>query len=209
MNDVSAARFVFQTRKRYDRIMKAQPIAFLWSLIVAYAIPATLNASNPSRDPSEIAKDNGVVVLAEETAKPAPKKARMNVDSNGVILKGYDPVAYFTRRQAVKGNPAIQTRFEGAIYYFVSVADKVAFTKNPSRYVPQYGAFCAYHLSKGELKDSDPADFFIYKGKLYVCSAADSAKAFRSEIDKNIRKADENWVPLRGAQGQPYNRGPR
>ena len=78
----------------------------------------------------------------------------MNVDSNGVILKGYDPVAYFTRHQAVKGNPAIQTRFGGAIYNFVSVADKVAFSKNPSRYVPQYGAFCAYHLSKGELKDS-------------------------------------------------------
>jgi YHS domain-containing protein len=208
MNDVSSAGFVLQARKQCYRIMKAQPIAFLGSLIVANAIPATLNATSLSRDPSEIAKDNGVVVLAEETAKPAPK-ARMNVDSNGVILRGYEPVAYFTRRQAVKGNPAIQTRFEGAIYYFVSVADKVAFSKKPSRYVPQYGAFCAYHLSKGELKDSDPADFFIYKGKLYVCSAADSAKAFRSEIDKNIRKADENWVPLSGAQGQPYNRGPR
>jgi YHS domain-containing protein len=45
-------------------------------------------------------------------------------------------VAYFTRHQAVKGNPAIQTRSGGAIYYFVSVADKVAFSKNPSRYVP-------------------------------------------------------------------------
>jgi YHS domain-containing protein len=133
----------------------------------------------------------------------------MNVDSNGVILKGYDPVAYFTRHQAVKGNPAIQTRFGGAIYYFVSVADKVAFSKNPSRYVPQYGAFCAYHLSKGELNDSDPAAFLIYKGKLYVCSAADSAKEFRSNIDENIRKADDYWVPLSRAQGQPYSRGPR
>jgi hypothetical protein len=106
--------------------VKAQPIALLSSLIVAYAVPATLNATSLSRDPSEIAKDNGVVVLAEEFAKAAPK-ARMNVGRNGVILKGYDPVAYFTRRQAVKGNPAIQTRFEGAIYYFVSVADKFAF----------------------------------------------------------------------------------
>jgi YHS domain-containing protein len=76
----------------------------------------------------------------------------MNVDSNDVILKGYDPVAYFTHHQAVKGNPAIQIRFAGAIYYFVSLADKAAFSKNPSGYVPQYGAFCAYHLGKGELK---------------------------------------------------------
>jgi YHS domain-containing protein len=184
--------------------MKTQPISFLSGLIVAIAVPVILNAASLSWNPSKIAKDNGIVVLAEGTAKP-----RMNVDSNGVILKGYDPVAYFTRHQAVKGNPAIQTRFGGVIYYFVSVANKVAFSKNPSRYVPQYGGFCAGHVSKGELKDSDPTAFFIYKGKLYVCSTADSAKEFRSNTDENIRKADENWVPLSRAEGQPYNRGPR
>jgi YHS domain-containing protein len=197
-----------ERRSQPYRTMKAPPISFLLSLIVAIAAPVTLNAASLSWHPSKIAKDKGFVVLAEETAKPAPK-ARMNVDSNGVVLQGYDPVAYFTRHQAVKGNPAIQTRFGGAIYYFVSVADKVAFSKNPSRYVPQYGGFCAYHLSKGELKDSDPAAFLIYKGKLYVCSAADGVKEFRSNIDANIRKADDNWVPLSRAQGQPYDRGPR
>jgi len=186
--------------------MKTQRISFLSGLIVAITVPVILNAASLSWNPSKIAKDNGIVVLAEETAKPAAK-ARMNVDSNGVILKGYDPVAYFTRHQAVKGNPAIETRFGGAIYNFVSVADKVAFSKNPSIYVPRYGGFCAYHVSKGELKDSDPAVFFIFRGKLYVCSAADGAKEYRSNIDENIRKADENWLPPGRAQGQPYNRG--
>ena len=209
MNNVSSAQFVLQARKQHYRIMKTQPISFLSGLIVAIAVPVILNAASLSWNPSKIAKDNGIVVLAEETAKPAPK-ARLNVDSNGVVLKGYDPVAYFTRHQAVKGNPAIQTRFGGAIYYFVSVADKVAFRKNPSRYVPQYGGFCANHVSKGELKDSNPAAFLIYRGKLYVCSAADSAKEFRSNIDENIRKADDYWLPPGRAEGQPYNRfGPR
>jgi hypothetical protein len=82
----------------------------------------------------------------------------------------------------------------------------VPIPKTIARYVPQYGGFCAGHVSKGELKDSDPAAFFI---KLYVCSTVDSAKEFRSNIDENIRKADENWVPLSRDQGQPYNRGPR
>ena len=187
--------------------MKTQPI-FLSSLIVAIAVPVTLNAASLSWNLSKIAKDNGIVVLAEATTKPA-SKARMDVDSNGVVLKGYDPVAYFTRHQAVKGNPAIQTKFGGAIYYFVSASDKAAFRKNPSRYVPQYGGFCAYHVRQGALIDSDPAVFFIYKGKLYVCSTADGAKEFRSNIDENVRKADDNWVPLSRAQGQPFSRGPR
>jgi hypothetical protein len=34
-----------------------------------------------------------MVVLADETAKPAPK-ARLNLDNNGVILKGYDRLGY-------------------------------------------------------------------------------------------------------------------
>jgi YHS domain-containing protein len=188
--------------------MKTQPISLLSGLIAAIAVPVTVNAASLAWNPSEIARDNGIVVLAEVSAKVAAK-TRMDVDSNGVILKGYDPVAYFTRRQPVKGNPAIQTKFGGATYYFASEADKVAFRKNPSRYVPQYGGFCAYHLSKRILTESDPADFFIYKGKLYVCSAADAATEFQKNIEENKRKADENWIPLSRAEGQPFSRGPR
>ena len=208
MNDVSPSRLVLQARKQHYRIIRMRSIAFLAGLIVANAVPAILNAANLSGSPREIAINTGVVVLAEEAVKSAPKP-RMNVDSNGVILKGYDPVAYFTGHQAVKGSPAIQSRFGGAIYYFASVADRVAFRRNPSRYVPQYGAYCAYHLAKGELKDSDPAAFVINKGKLYVCSNAASAKGFRSNIEENIRKADEDWVPFSRAEGQPFSRGPR
>src|SRR5499427_10074029 len=94
-----------QASKQHYRIMKTQPISFLSGLIVAIAVPVILNAASLPWNPSRIAKDNGIVVLAEKTAKPAAK-ARMDVDSTGVILKGYDPVAYFTRHQAVKANPA-------------------------------------------------------------------------------------------------------
>jgi YHS domain-containing protein len=108
----------------------------------------------------------------------AVSKGKVNVDRNGVILKGYDPVAYFTLHRAVKGKPSIQSGFGGAIYHFASEADKVAFDKEPSRYVPQYRAFCANYVKKGKLRDIDPMVFFIYKGKLYVCSAADEAKGW-------------------------------
>jgi YHS domain-containing protein len=209
MNNFSSAQFGLQVRKQHHRILRTQRISLLSGLIVAIAVPAVLNAASLSLNPSKIAKDNGIVILAEQSAKPAPK-ARLNVDSNGVILEGNDPVAYFTRHQAVKGNPAIQTRFGGATYYFVSVADKVAFSKDPSKYVPQYGGFCAHNLTKGEFKDSDPTVFLIYKGKLYICSDVVGVKEFRSNIDQNIRKADDYWVPVSRAQGQPYSRyGPR
>jgi YHS domain-containing protein len=186
--------------------MKTHPTSFPSGFLAAMVVPVLVNAGSlprsPLRNPPEIAKVNGIVVLATETAESVPK-AKTNVDANGVILKGYDPVAYFTRHHAVKGNPSIQTRFRGAIYHFASVADKTAFDKNPSKYAPQYGAFCAYNLSIGKLRDSDPTVFFIYKGRLYVCSAADGMKKFRSNIDENIRRAEENAVIHFGFHGNP------
>jgi YHS domain-containing protein len=209
MNNFSSAQFGLQIIKQHHRVLRTQWISLLSVLSAAIAVPTILDAASLLLNPSKITKDKGIVVLAEQSTKPAVK-ARLNVDSNGVILKGYDPVAYFTRHQAVKGNPGIQARFGGAIYYFASLADKVAFDKNPSKYVPQYGGFCAYHLSNGQLKDSDPTAFIIYKGKLYVCSGADTAKEFHSNIDENIRKADDYWVPLSRSRGEPYSMfGPR
>jgi len=182
--------------------MKPHPTSFLAGLIAVVAVSALGNpaGSFPSvlSKPTEIAEDKGIVVLAENNAKSV-SKARVNVDRNGVILKGYDPVAYFTLREALKGKPSIQSTFRGAIYHFTSASDKAAFDKNPSRYVPQFGAFCANYIRKGELRDIDPTVFFIHKGKLYVCSAADEAKEFRSNIDENIDKADRNWRQLTGS----------
>src|ERR1700751_3138322 len=67
---------------------------------------------------------------------------KLNLDSKGVILKGYDPVAYFTQKKAVKGSPKYQTTYQGATYYFSSAADLATFKKSPSKYVPHYGGFC-------------------------------------------------------------------
>jgi YHS domain-containing protein len=180
--------------KRYSGLLTISITATGASLIAAVA---SLSAPLPSNR-TNLERGRGIVVFAEEAAKAA-HKAKVNIDSKGVILKGYDPVAYFTLHRAVKGNVSFQSRFGSATYEFASAADKAAFDKNPSRYVPQYGAFCANYVKKGELRDIDPTVFFIYKSKLYVCSAADEAKEFRSNIDTNIESADSNWRQLTGS----------
>jgi YHS domain-containing protein len=121
---------------------------------------------------------------------------KVNVDSNGVILKGYDPVAYFTQNKAVKGSPKYQSTYEGAIYYFSSAADLAAFKKDPAKYAPQYGGFCANSVKNKRLKDSDPTVFFIVKGKLYVCSSPAAEKEFRVRSLEDIIIADRNWYQL-------------
>ena len=61
----------------------------------------------------------------------------------------------------------------------------------------------APQTNANELTDSDSTAFFVYGGKLYVRSAADTAKEFRSNIDENMRNADENLVTHFGWHGNP------
>lgn len=118
---------------------------------------------------------------------------KLNLDSKGVILKGYDTVAYFTQKKAVKGSPKFQTTYEGAIYYFSSAADLAAFKKSPSKYAPQYGGFCANGMANKQSADIDPSVFFVLKGKLYVCASPEAEKEFQSNVPANVQKADQNW----------------
>jgi YHS domain-containing protein len=118
---------------------------------------------------------------------------KLNVDSSGVILKGYDPVAYFVQKKAVKGSPKYKTTHQGATYYFSSAADLAIFEKNPSKYVPQYGGFCANGMAGRKASDIDPSVFFVLKGKLYVCASPDAEKEFQSNLQENVKKADQNW----------------
>ena len=43
------------------------------------------------------------VFLAAPTVALAKEKTLVNADSDGIVLHGYDPVAYFTRNAAMKG----------------------------------------------------------------------------------------------------------
>jgi YHS domain-containing protein len=112
-------------------------------------------------------------------------------------LKGYDAVAYFKQSRPVKGNPEIKSSYQGATYLFASAEDKADFDKDPAKYGPQYGGFCAYGVLKGALDDFEgPGDFVIYKGKLYLCGNESALEIFKNNIDSNIEKSDANWRRL-------------
>jgi YHS domain-containing protein len=149
---------------------------------VIYAI-STIGVNNPLR----------AHAAAASSKNPGVKAPRVNVNQNGVVLKGYDPVAYFKQNRAVKGDPKYSSSYGGATYYFASTGDKTSFDKSPEKYAPQYGGYCADGMTKGQLNDCDPNVFFIYKGKLYLCESPKKRKTFYSKPDANIRKADSNW----------------
>ena len=126
---------------------------------------------------SAIGAEQSLLAQAETgSSKPNAKGPQVNVDQNGVILKAYDAVAYFKQKRAVKGDPKFSSSYGGATYYFASADDKATFEKTPAKYAPQYGGYCAHSMMKRKLGDIDPNVFFVYKGKLYVCSSPKAEK---------------------------------
>jgi len=67
--------------------------------------------------------------------------APINVDADGIALKGYDPVAYFTVGHPVKGQKEFQYEWQGGIWLFASREHLAMFQESPEKYAPQYGGY--------------------------------------------------------------------
>jgi YHS domain-containing protein len=173
------------------------------AVVVLAANNAVGASDKQTLDPAQNTSGNGPDVLAQNATPKEAKsstRAKVNVDSQGVILKGYDVVAYFKQGKPAKGNPAIESAYQGATYLFASSADKADFDKDPARYAPKYGAFCSYGVANGVIADIEgPEAFAVYNGKLYLCGNQGALKGFKSNIDSNIEKADTNWRQLTGS----------
>jgi len=88
--------------------------------------------------------------------------------SNGKAINGYDPVAYFTESKPVKGNEKFSYQWNGATWYFSSKQNMDSFKKNPEKFAPQYGGYCAYGLSRGYKASTEPDAWTIENNKLYL-----------------------------------------
>lgn len=131
-----------------------------------------------------------------------PAKSLINVDSTGVGIKGYDPVAYFTDQSAIKGDPALRSTNAGVIYLFATRDHQQSFDDDPSKYTPAFGGFCAYGVLRGVVIPIDPTAFQIVNGKLLLQYSAGIMKKFNQDPEGNLGKAQSNWPLLLEKKGK-------
>lgn len=99
---------------------------------------------------------------------PANKAGQFNLQK-GVAIHGYDPVSYYVDDKPLEGKKSISISYNGAVYFFSTPKNLETFKKNPSKYEPAYGGWCAYAMgAKGEKVDIDPETYKIINGKLYL-----------------------------------------
>ena len=114
-------------------------------------------------------------------------------ETDGVAIAGYDAVAYFTDAKAVEGTKQHSFDWYGATWHFVSEANREAFAKDPKKYAPQYGGYCAFGVSRGYAVKVDPTAWKVTRGKLYLNYNHDVQAEWAKDIAGHIDKADANW----------------
>jgi YHS domain-containing protein len=126
----------------------------------------------------------------------AETKALLNLDKNGLALQGFDPVAFFSQNKPVKGKPEFKSTHDGATYYFESAENKALFDKEPAKFEPAFGGFCAYGVSRNKLVEIDPEAFQIVDGHLLLQYSKSVQKNFNKDTQGNLNKANANWPGL-------------
>jgi hypothetical protein len=142
----------------------------------------------------------GGLVLAAIAASPLfaqPAKSPVNVlAGNRLAIHGYDPVAYFTDGGPRKGRADLTAEHAGAIWRFASDENRRRFENDPSRYLPAYGGYCAYGVSRGYLVKIDPEAWSIVDSRLYLNYDKPVRATWLKDVPGFVAAADKNWPRL-------------
>ncbi len=127
------------------------------------------------------------------------RKANFNTNEQNVVNDGYDPVSYFIAGPLM-GKEENAYTYKGVIYWFANNASKNTFMKNPQKFEPQYGGWCAYALGLEPQKVKvDPKTYKIVDSKLYLFynfGFTNTLKSWNKDENGLLPKADENWKVL-------------
>ena len=136
-----------------------------------------------------------LALIAATAALPAfAAPAVFNTDD--IAINGYDPVAYFTEGMPIEGQLDYAVHWNDAVWLFSTHENMALFEANPEAYAPQFGGYCAYALSKGQLAPTVPEAWTIVEGKLYLNFNLQARELWSADIPGNISLAEGYWPDI-------------
>lgn len=110
-----------------------------------------------------------------------------------VAAGGHDVVAYFTEGRPVKGSADHSLEWRGAEWRFASAEHRDLFRREPERYAPAYGGYCAYAVAQGSTAAGRPQHWAIHDGRLYLNYSRGIQERWDADRPGFIAAADQNW----------------
>ncbi len=134
-----------------------------------------------------------------------------HIDKNNLALRGYDATTYFGKSSddqkeiPLKGEVEISYEYKGVTYLFASKANQNKFAKNPEKYLPQYGGWCAYRMAHKPKEEgygqsripASPLSYKVIDDKLYLFSVTNQGNTLDRWEARNeselIQRGDDFW----------------
>jgi hypothetical protein len=132
-------------------------------------------------------------VVAVSATTVAADTPAVNTSRGNLALHGYDAVAYWSEGKPVQGLPSFEYRWMNAVWRFANAQHRDQFVKEPERYAPQFGGYCAYAVSLGKTADIDPQAWRIVDGRLYLNYSLSIKRLWEQDVPGNIVKARQHW----------------
>jgi hypothetical protein len=114
----------------------------------------------------------------------------------GLAISGYDPVAYFTDREAKVGEADFEVTEGGAVWRFRNAQNREFFLARPDIYAPQFGGYDPVDVARGVAVPSDSRLFVVRGQRLYLFARPDSQNAFAADPERVLRDASRQWPEL-------------
>ncbi|GAB4198225.1 MAG: YHS domain-containing (seleno)protein [Wenzhouxiangellaceae bacterium] len=143
-----------------------------------------------------ISKPIAMLLLTGLLALSAAARADQ-VNTSSVGVSGYDLVSYHTAKRPLRGNGHFVAEHDGVTYLFATGDNLRAFQADPQRYVPAYGGYCAYGVTKGKKFIADPEVWEIVDGRLYLNLDNRVKSAWVKDIPGHIREGDAQWREIK------------
>jgi len=117
--------------------------------------------------------------------------------SKNIAINGYDTVAYYGKDGPKVGLPEFQADWAGSTWYFSDIKNRDSFAKNPERYAPQFGGYDPLRISLGYTNPSDPEQYTVFAGMLFLHYSEDFKTHWNADRGKNMILATSNWNYIR------------
>ena len=135
----------------------------------------------------------GAMTAQNPSGKYTPVNAVAEGTDARVMLKGADVVAYFVSNKFQQGLPQFSSRYEDISFRFASAENKALFDKQPTKYLPEFGGYCANGIVYGIPWGGDADTWKMIDGKLYIFGGQASKDGFEIDEKKNLALAEAYW----------------
>ena len=154
--------------------MKSQNFFLAAALVVSLAGCAAIDAQNPS-------------------GPLRPVNAVADAGDSSVMLKGADVTTYFTQGKYTQGSSQFKSVYEGVVFRFANAQNKALFDKEPRKYLPEFGGYCANGIAYGIPWGGDADTWSMVNGKLYIFGGQGSKDGFEVDVPRNLALAEKYW----------------